>query len=98
LKSYFQGTYVGKTHIDKSTLFGGNENMSWNGIDGETLQKDSFNSAGALRTNKVMLFYDNETDNYQQDHSQLHWNEKLSTNWNTNFAPLHVKGKGFYEN
>jgi iron complex outermembrane receptor protein len=39
-------------------------------------------------------FYDNETDNYQQDHYQLHWNEKkLSTNWNTNLAFHYTKGR-----
>jgi iron complex outermembrane receptor protein len=42
-------------------------------------------------------FYDNETDNYQQDH-QLHWNEKVSTNWRTNLAFHYTKGKGYYEN
>ena len=103
LKSYFlQGTYVGKTTLIKALVFGGNEKtyQSWNGIDGETLQKDrTFNSAGAFTDEQGNArFYDNETDNYQQDHSQLHWNEKLSTNWNTNFALHYTKGKGFYEN
>ncbi|MFV8357519.1 TonB-dependent receptor [Flavobacterium sp. XS1P32] len=103
LKSYFlQGTYVDKTTLIKALVFGGNEKtyQSWNGIDGETLQKDrNFNSAGAFKDEQGNArFYDNETDNYQQDHSQLHWNEKLSTNWNTNFALHYTKGKGFYEN
>ena len=43
-------------------------------------------------------FYDNETDNYQQDHYQLHWNEKVSENWSTNLAFHYTKGKGYYEN
>ena len=103
LKSYFlQGTYVGKTTLIKALVFGGNEQtyQSWNGIDGETLQKDrTFNSAGAFTDEQGNArFYDNETDNYQQDHSQLHWNEKIATNWNTNFALHYTKGKGFYEN
>ncbi len=103
LKSYFlQGTYVGKTTLIKALVFGGKEQtyQSWNGIDGETLQKDrTFNSAGAFTDEQGNArFYDNETDNYQQDHSQLHWNEKLSANWNTNFALHYTKGKGFYEN
>jgi hypothetical protein len=34
-----------------------------------------------------------ETDNYQQDHYQLHWNEKLSNNWNTNLAFHYTKVK-----
>jgi iron complex outermembrane receptor protein len=103
LKSYFlQGTYVGKTTLIKALVFGGKEQtyQSWNGIDGETLQKDrTYNSAGAFTDEQGNArFYDNETDNYQQDHSQLHWNEKLSSKWNTNFALHYTKGKGFYEN
>jgi iron complex outermembrane receptor protein len=42
-------------------------------------------------------FYDNQTDNYQQDHFQLHWNEKFSNKWNTNLAVHYTKGKGYYE-
>ncbi|MFV8359184.1 TonB-dependent receptor [Flavobacterium sp. LS1P3] len=103
LKSYFlQGTYVGKTTLIKALVFGGKEKtyQSWNGIDGETLNDDrTFNSAGAFTDEQGNArFYDNETDNYQQDHSQLHWNEKISENWSTNFALHYTKGKGFYEN
>ncbi|MBC7749839.1 MAG: TonB-dependent receptor plug domain-containing protein, partial [Methylotenera sp.] len=103
LKSYFlQGTYVGKTTLIKALVFGGTEKtyQSWNGIDGETLQNDrTFNSAGAFTDEQGNArFYDNETDNYQQDHSQLLWNEKISENWSTNFALHYTKGKGFYEN
>ncbi|WP_233579245.1 TonB-dependent receptor [Flavobacterium sp. LS1R10] len=103
LKSYFlQGTYVGKTTLIKALVFGGTEKtyQSWNGIDAETLQNDrTFNSSGAFTDEQGNArFYDNETDNYQQDHSQLHWNEKISENWSTNFALHYTKGKGFYEN
>lgn len=103
LKSYFlQGTYVGKTTLIKALAFGGTEKtyQSWNGIDAETLNKDRrFNSAG-MYTDEAgnTRFYDNETDNYQQDHYQLHWNESFSDKWSTNFALHYTKGKGYYEN
>ncbi len=103
LKSYFlQGTYVGKTTLIKALTFGGKEKtyQSWYGIDGETLKTDrKFNWAGYFTDeNGNTRFYDNETDNYQQDHFQLHWNEKVSDKWNTNFALHYTKGKGYYEN
>ena len=103
LKSYFlQGTYVGTTTLIKALAFGGNEKtyQSWNGIDGETLLTNrTFNSAGIFTDESGLIrFYDNETDNYQQDHYQLHWNEKLAANWNTNLAFHYTKGKGYYEN
>ncbi len=103
LKSYFlQGTYVSTTTLIKALAFGGNEKtyQSWNGIDGETmLTNRTFNSAGIFTDEAGQTrFYDNETDNYQQDHYQLHWNEKLAANWSTNLAFHYTKGKGYYEN
>lgn len=103
LKSYFlQGTYVGNTTLIKALVFGGTEKtyQSWNGIDAATLQDNrTFNSSGMFTDAfGKTRFYDNETDNYQQDHYQLHWNEKITGNWNTNLAFHYTKGKGYYEN
>jgi iron complex outermembrane receptor protein len=103
MKSYFlQGTYVGKTTLIKALAFGGTEKtyQSWNGIDAATMETDrTFNSAGMFTDEAGNTrFYDNETDNYQQDNYQLHWNEKISGKWNTNLAFHYTKGKGFYEN
>ena len=103
LKSYFlQGTYVGKSTLIKALVFGGKEitYQSWNGIDGETMNNNrTFNSAG-MYTDEFgnVRFYDNEVDNYQQDHFQLHWNERISENWSSTVALHYTKGKGFYEN
>ncbi|WP_333599559.1 TonB-dependent receptor [Flavobacterium sp.] len=102
LKSYFlQGTYVGKTTLIKALVFGGKEKtyQSWYGVDAETLANDrTFNYAG-MYTDAFgnTRFYDNQTDNYQQDHYQLHWNERVSENWSTNLAIHYTKGKGYYE-
>jgi len=103
LRSYFlQGTYVGKTTLIKALVFGGTEKtyQSWNGVDAETLNKyRTFNSAGVYTDESGQTrYYDNETDNYQQDHYQLHWNEKVSEKWSTNLALHYTKGKGYYEN
>ncbi|WP_343613658.1 TonB-dependent receptor [Flavobacterium sp.] len=103
LKSYFlQGTYVGKTTLIKALVFGGTEKtyQSWNGIDAQTLNSDrTFNSAG-MYTDEAgnVRFYDNETDNYKQNHYQLHWSESLSDKWSTNLAFHYTKGQGYYEN
>jgi len=103
LKSYFlQGTYIENSTLIKALVFGGTEKtyQSWNGVDATTLATDrTFNSAG-LFTDEFgqTRFYDNETDNYQQDHYQLHWNQKVSRNWSTNLAFHYTKGKGYFEN
>ena len=102
LKSYFlQGTYVGKTTLIKALAFGGTEKtyQAWYGIDASTLQSDrTYNYAGMF-TDEFgnPRFYDNQTDNYQQDHYQLHWNERIAANWSTNLAFHYTKGKGYYE-
>lgn len=103
LKSYFlQATYVGKTTLIKALVFGGTEKtyQSWNGIDGETLNDNrTYNSAGKFTDEAGnMRFYDNETDNYKQDHYQLHWSESFSDKWSTNLALHYTKGLGYYEN
>lgn len=103
LKSYFlQGTYVGKTTLIKALVFGGTQKtyQSWNGIDGETLNENrKYNSAGVYTDEfGVTRYYDNETDNYNQNHYQLHWSESISDKWSTNFALHYTKGKGYFEN
>jgi len=103
LKSYFlQGTYVGNTTLIKALVFGGTERtyQAWNGIDAATLNRDRrFNYSGVYTDAQGReRFYDNETDNYQQDHYQLHWNERISDNWSTNLALHYTIGKGYYEN
>ena len=102
LKSYFlQGTYVGKKTLIKALAFGGKEKtyQAWYGLDAATMESHrTFNYAGLFTDESGNTrFYDNQTDNYQQDHYQLHWNEKISANWSTNLAFHYTKGKGYYE-
>ena len=103
LNSYFlQGTFINEGTLIKALVFGGKEKtyQAWNGIDAETLKTNrTYNSSGAYYDDNGQLqFYNNETDNYQQDHYQLHWNEKWNTNWNTNIAVHYTKGFGYFEN
>jgi iron complex outermembrane receptor protein len=103
LKSYFlQGSLVGKTSLFKVLLFGGTEKtyQSWYGVDAELLHNNpTFNYAGMYTdANGDLRFYDNQTDNYQQDHVQLHYTKTISTQWSSTFALHYTKGKGYYEN
>jgi iron complex outermembrane receptor protein len=102
LKSYFlQANYVDENTLVKALVFGGNEvtYQSWFGVDRETLQSDrTFNPAGAFTDdNGNLQFYDNEVDNYAQDHYQLHWNEKLNKNWSSNLSLNYTYGRGYFE-
>ena len=104
MKSYFlQGTYLGKTTLIKALAFGGTQKsyQAWNGVDQEQIDTYGrrFNTSGMYFDDAgEMRFYDNETDNYQQDHFQLHWNERWSDQWSTNLAFHYTMGAGYYEN
>jgi iron complex outermembrane receptor protein len=102
LKSYFlQASYVNTNTLIKAIAFGGNEvtYQSWYGIDGETLKKDrTFNFAGIYTDDDGNTrFYDNEVDNYSQDHYQLHWNQRYDNNWSTNLGLNYTYGRGYFE-
>ncbi|NAS12650.1 TonB-dependent receptor [Poritiphilus flavus] len=102
LESYFlQGAYKDDNTLIKALLFGGHEitYQSWFGIDAATLAADrTFNPAGMYTDeNGNTQFYENEVDNYKQDHAQLHWNEVISPEWSTNIALHYTRGRGFFE-
>jgi iron complex outermembrane receptor protein len=91
LKSYFlQGSYIDDNTLIKALAFGGKEKtyQAWFGLSADELKEDR-------RQNPYT--YDNETDNYQQDHYQLHWNEKLNENWSTNLGLNFTHGEGYFE-
>jgi len=99
---YFDANYITKNTIIKAIAFGGKEKtyQAWNGLeDEEKLKNDrTYNSAGQY-TDEFgnTQFYDDETDNYWQNHFQLHWNEKLTSKWQSNFALHYTLGKGYFE-
>ena len=103
LKSYFfQGTYQDENTLVKGLAFGGHEitYQSWYGLDAVALEADRrSNPAGALYDNNGMAsgFYDNQVDDYTQDHFQLHWNEKIDGFWNFSVGLNYTYGRGFYE-
>jgi iron complex outermembrane receptor protein len=102
LKSYFlHGSFVDENTLIKLITFGGSEltYQAYNGIDLETLQNDrTFNPSGQYTDqNGNTRFYDNEVDDYKQDHYQFLWNEKLTNNWSTNIAFNYTQGRGFFE-
>jgi iron complex outermembrane receptor protein len=98
---YFSAGYYGKKTILKAITFGGHEvtYQAWNGNDAETMKTDrTFNSAGALwGADGVTGYYDNEVDDYRQDHYQLHFTRELTEKWNANVSLHYTSGRGFYE-
>ncbi len=103
LDAYFlQGVYKDENTLVKALLFGGHEitYQAWNGVTLDEMEQEgrTYNSAGIyFDENGNRQFYDNEVDNYKQDHFQLHWNETLSPEWSTNLALHYTRGRGFFE-
>ncbi|MCB2407185.1 TonB-dependent receptor [Hymenobacter lucidus] len=87
--------------------------QSWNGVpeplltgnrallqqfidNGELSEADA---ARGLREGRRYSYYtyDNQTDNYQQNHYQLHLSQGLGTDWNLGAALHLTRGFGYYE-
>ena len=91
LKSYFlQGSYVQGNTFIKALAFGGHEKtyQSWYGVTKDQISENR-------RQNPYN--YENEIDNYKQDHYQFHWNEKINQKWSTNLGLNYTYGRGYFE-
>jgi len=102
LKSYYlQMNYINDNTLIKGLMFGGKEitYQAWYGVDEETLNSNrTYNPAGMYtNVNGDIQFYDNEVDNYQQDHYQLHWNQRFNNKWSTNLGLNYTYGRGYFE-
>ena len=103
LKSYFlQGLYKDDNTLIKALTFGGHEvtYQSWFGVDPYTLANDrTYNFAGEIYNENGDLtgYYDNQVDNYKQDHFQLHWNQNCGKNWTSALGLNYTHGRGYYE-
>lgn len=83
------GLYTDK-HILKATVFSGKEKtyQAWNGIPEDKLNSDrKFNE----------FTYENQTDNYTQTHSHLHYTYFANDKLNINAALHYTRGAGYYE-
>lgn len=91
LKSFFvTGAYYGKNDILRLNVFSGTEKtyQAWNGISEEMLETNR-------RHNDFT--YDNQTDNYQQDHYQLFYTRNITKQLVANAALHYTYGRGYYE-
>jgi iron complex outermembrane receptor protein len=103
LTSYFmQGGYYDEKTLVKVVVFGGVEKtyQAWYGIDAATMAADrTFNYAGAIYDANwnVTGYYNNQTDNYRQNHYQLHISRQLSEVLSLNLSGHYTLGDGYYE-
>lgn len=91
LKSYyFSSGYYGEKSLLKFVTFAGHEKtyQAWYGVP-----------LDSLSTNRTYnpYTYDNEIDNYQQKHYQLHYVYDINSNFKLNAAAHYTRGFGFFE-
>jgi len=102
LKSfYLSAGYLSERSVLKVNIFSGIEKtyQAWNGVPSYLLETNrTYNPSGEYTdADGNTAYYDNETDNYQQDHYQLHYSYRLAPALNINASLHYTYGRGYYE-
>lgn len=95
---YFSSAYIGKKNSLRLNLFSGKEKtyQAWDGVSEADLLAGNrtINYEG---TEKPGTPYDNQVDDYKQDHYQLFFNQQLGKRLSFNTALFLTEGRGYYE-
>jgi iron complex outermembrane receptor protein len=105
LKSYYlSGSWSNAKTLVKIIATSGKEAtyQAWNGVPKDSLKTASgrrYNPSGEMYNSDGDLigYYQNQTDNYQQDYYQLHLAHQFSNQLQLSGAAFLTKGKGYYE-
>jgi iron complex outermembrane receptor protein len=98
---YLSGGYHSEKQSLRVVCMSGREKtyQAWYGVPEDSLQTNrTYNMAGLYidRTGAIQ-YYDNQTDNYIQNHYQMLWSRDLDAGWSANAALFLTTGKGYYE-
>jgi iron complex outermembrane receptor protein len=99
---YLSAGYYGKKDVVKFIAFTGKEKtyQAWYYVPEDSLKAGNrtFNPAGIyFDSNGKLQYYNNETDNYQQDNYQLHYIRSVGKKLTINATGHYTKGRGYYE-
>ena len=102
LKSFFvSGGYYSENTVVKINIFSGLEHtyQAWNGVPSYLLDSArTYNSCGEYTDkNGNVQYYDNQTDNYQQDYYQFFFSHRFGNYLTVNAALHYTYGRGYYE-
>ena len=99
--AFLSGIYRTEKSLLKANILLGKEHtgIGWWGVPGEVLPVDRrFNPAGEYTDeNGITQYYDNESDNYTQNHFQLIYTTKINNILSFHTALHYTKGAGYYE-
>ncbi|MDR1981665.1 MAG: TonB-dependent receptor, partial [Tannerellaceae bacterium] len=98
---YLSAAWYGEQTLLKFQTFGSDEvtYQAWNGVSSQWLAKGNrtYNSCGEYWEGGTAKFYDNQTDNYRQQHYHLIGSQRLGDRWNMNLTLHYTPGAGYYE-
>ena len=98
LRSFYTSlAYFNKKTSVRLNVFSGKEKtyQAWDGVPEDSLKTHrTYNELGLMPDGN---YYDNETDNYEQDYYQLFLNREINVHNNFNIALFLTRGKGYYE-
>jgi Outer membrane receptor proteins, mostly Fe transport len=99
--AYLSGVYrSGKSRLQMNVILGEEHTgIGWWGVPKEMLSIDRrYNPAGEFTDeNGQIKYYDNESDNYFQNHYQLLYSLRINYALDFNAALHYTSGKGYYE-
>ncbi len=89
-----------RSHLKANIILGQEHTgIGWWGVPREMLEVDRrYNPAGEYTDeNGITRYYDNESDNYTQNHFQLIYGYRFNNNLTFNSALHYTSGEGYYE-
>ncbi|MBN1338956.1 MAG: TonB-dependent receptor [Bacteroidales bacterium] len=98
---FLSGSFIGRKTVIKANLIKGKEKtyQAWMGIPPAILDTNrTYNPMGKFLDKEGRVqYYENQTDNYLQDHYHLIANHILSDRLMLNATLFYIKGRGYYE-
>ncbi len=93
LKSFFSSaSYRNERHLIKFNVFSGTEKtfLAWNGVPQDSLKTNR-------RYNPINAEYNDQYDNYQQDHYQIFESFKINNRNHLNIGYHFTRGRGYFQ-
>ncbi|MEL6355341.1 MAG: TonB-dependent receptor [Bacteroidota bacterium] len=96
---YLSAAHTGEKSVLRFNLFGGHEvtYQAWNGVDATLVDDRDTRTANTAGTAREGEPYENEVDDYEQTHYQLHYATELGNRWALNLSGHYTQGAGFFE-
>lgn len=101
---YLSGSWSSNKTLVKLIATSGKQStyQAWNGVPKDSLKTESgrrYNPSGEMLDNdgKVIGYYKDQTDNYQQNYYQLHLAHQFTPELRLSGAAFLTKGRGYYE-